>query len=212
MEKKYLIMLFLIIIYFTKSSLCIEASSDDYTSYVEIIMNDGKLLSNFTEEEYELLYNEIPNRKMFGYVINIENDNVDATYISNTLYSIENKGNSNITYQIDVVVETNNKTSFKASGGLNGKISGKKGNDIKGEIGAECGLEYSSSTSESRKETQKLDIVVEPNSRCVIYLTGNLSVTNGVLKFYYFWIETYSGGFEIVTLQNQYTRIEKAKI
>lgn len=212
MEKKYLIMLFLILIYFTKSSLCIEASSDDYTSYVEIIMNDGKLLSNFTEEEYELLYNEIPDRKMFGYVINIENDNVDATYISNTLYSIENKGNSNITYQIDVVVETNNKTSFKASGGLNGKISGKKGNDIKGEIGAECGLEYSSSTSESRKETQKLDIVVEPHSRCVIYLTGNLSVTNGVLKFYYFWIETYSGGFEIVTLQNQYTRIEKAKI
>ena len=175
-------------------------------------MNDGKLLSNFTEEEYELLYNEIPDRKMFGYVINIENNNVDATYISNTLYSIENKGNSNITYQIDVVVETNNKTSFKASGGLNGKISGKKGNDIKGEIGAECGLEYSSSTSESRKETQKLDIVVEPHSRCVIYLTGNLSVTNGVLKFYYFWIETYSGGFEIVTLQNQYTRIEKAKI
>jgi hypothetical protein len=110
MEKKYLIMLFLVLIYFTTSSLCIEASSDDYTSYVEIIMNDGKLLSNFTEEEYELLYNEIPDRKMFGYVINIENDNVDATYISNTLYSIENKGNSDITYRIDEVVETNNKT------------------------------------------------------------------------------------------------------
>jgi hypothetical protein len=26
------------------------------------------------------------------------------------------------------------------------------------------------------------------------------------------WLETYRGGFEIVTLQNQYTRIEKVKI
>lgn len=210
--KKYTILLLFLLNYFTISSLYVDASTDDYTSFVEIIMNKGKLLSNFTEEEYEQLYSEIPNRKMIGYVINVENDNVDATYISNTLYSIENDSDSNITYQIDVVVEMNNKTSFKASGGLNGKISGKKGNDIKGEIGAECGVEYSSDTTESRKETQKLDVIVEPHSRCVIYLTGNLTVTNGVLKFYYLWIETYSGGFEIVTLQNQYTRIEKAKI
>ena len=73
-------------------------------------------------------------------------------------------------------------------------------------------LEYSTTTTESRKETQKLDIIVEANSRCVIYLTGNLSITNGVLKCYYMWIETYRGGFEIVVLQNQYTRIEKVKI
>jgi hypothetical protein len=194
------------------SSLSIDASTDDYTSFVEIIMSDGKLLANFTENEYEEYYSNIQNRKMFGYLIYVENENVESTYISNTLYSIENSSNSNITYQIDVVVETNNKTTFKATGELNGKVSGKKGNDIKGEIGAECGLEYSDSTTESRMETQKLDVIVESNSRCVIYLTGNLLITNGVLKHYTMWLETYRGGFEIVTLQNQYTRIEKVKI
>ena len=212
MEKKCIILLFCVLLYFSISSISIDASTDDYMTFVEIIMSDGKLLANYTEQEYQDYYSRIPDRKMVGYVIYTENQNVESTYISNTLYSIENDSNASITYQIDVVVETNNKTSFKATGQLNGRVSGKKGNDIKAEVGAEVGVEYSATTTESRKETQKLDVIVEANSRCVIYLTGNLLITNGVLKHYVMWLETYRGGFEIVTLQNQYTRIEKVKI
>jgi hypothetical protein len=212
MEKKFIILLFMLLIYFATSTTNLYASTDDYTAFVEIIMNEGKLLSNFTKEEYEELYANTNDRKMMGYVVYIENNNIDATYISNTLYSIENDSDSNITYQIDVVVETNNKTTFKASGGLNGKISGKKGDNIKADIGGECGIDYSKAETESRTETQKLDVIVEAHSRCVIYLTGNLSITNGVTEYYLFWVETYKGGFEIVTLKNQYTRIEKARI
>jgi hypothetical protein len=212
MKKKIIILLFIFSFFLTALSVYPSSSTEDYTSFTEVIMNEGKLLSNFTSKEYDELYKKTGKRKMFGYSVFVENDNVDASYISNTLYSIENDSDSDITYQIDVVVETNNKTTFKASGGLNGKVSGKKGENIKAEIGGECGIDYSTSNSESRTETQKLDVVVEAHSRCVIYLTGDLSVTNGVVKYYYFWIEVYRGGFEIVTLKNQYTRIEKAKI
>lgn len=212
MGNKVIILLMMFLISISALSVNTHASNDDYSSFVEIIMNDGKLLVNFTDEEYEECYENLGGRKMFGYKVFIENNNVDASYISNTLYSIENDSDSNITYQIDVVVETNNKTTFKASGSLNGKVSGKKGNDIKADIGAEVGLDYTTVITESRTETQKLDVIVEAHSRCVIYLTGNLSVTNGVTRYYYFWMEVYGGGFEIVTLKNQYTRIEKAKI
>lgn len=212
MEKKSIILLFILFIYFTLSFYEVDASTEDYQSFSEIIMNEGKLLCNFTEEEYEKYYENIDKPKMFGYKVYIENNNVDASYISNTLQSIENDSDSNVTYQIDVIVETSNKTSFSASGDLNAKVSGKKGENIKADIGGECGIKYSKATSTSRTETQKLDVIVEAHSRCVIYLTGNLTVTNGVVKYYYFWLEVYSGGFEIVTLQNQYTRIEKVRI
>ena len=90
MEKKIIIFLFMFLTYFTLNSVNTYASTDDYNSFVEIIMNEGKLLSNFTAKEYEELYAKITSGKMLGYVVYVENNNVDATYISNTLYSIEN--------------------------------------------------------------------------------------------------------------------------
>lgn len=188
-------------------------ASDDYNTYSEIMMTNGKTLSNFLDSEIKNYLSLIPDddNPMFGVKIYEANKNVEASYISNTLYSVENKGETDVEYEINVTVETNNKVSFSVNGSINGKGSASK-EKIKGEISAECGVKYDETTTESRKEVRKLKFIVEGNSRAIVYLTGNMSITNGAAKKYSFWTKSSEGGFEIVTLKNQYTRIEKVKI
>ena len=211
--QKRIIFFICFIMFYLFSFVEVEASTDDYRTFSEIIMSEGKLITNFTDEEYNEMIKKLTGVKCFGYSTYIENKNVDATYISNTLYSIENKGNTPVTYQIDVVIDTKNTVTFSASRSLNGELSASsKAKGLKGELGSKVGLNYTSEMSESRKETQKLDVVVEPQSRCVIYLTGNLTISNGVACIHTFFIKSAYGAFEIVVLKNQYTRIEKDKI
>ena len=188
----------------------IKADIDDYTTFTEIIMADGKLISNFTDEEYDELARQY-HVEFAGISAVTANRNVDASYISNTIKSVENKSNTDITYTIDVETTTNNKTSFTASGSLNGQVSGSKGK-LKGEIGAKAGVEYNQTNTVATKNVEKMNLVVEANSRALIYLTGNLTITNGACAYYICWIRVSEGLFEIAVLKNQYTRIEKAKI
>lgn len=190
----------------------VRAAAEEYTTYSEIIMSEGKLMMNFTDEEMEEMLKNIEGSIFAGVKVYQENTNVKATYISNTLYSVENKGDTDVVYDIDVEVETNNKVSFSASGSLSGSLSKGKTGGVKGEIGAKCSVDYSNVTSTSRKETQHMKLVVEGNSRAIVYLTGDLLITNGVAVRYLFWIKSSEGGFEFVTIQNQYSRIEKVKI
>ena len=85
----------------------IKADIDDYNTFTEIIMADGKLISNFTDEEYDELARNY-HVEFAGISTVTANKNVDASYISNTIKSVENKSNSDITYTIDVETTTNN--------------------------------------------------------------------------------------------------------
>ncbi len=211
MKKIILILILCFILWISGILYPCFASTTEYTTFSEIMMPEGKLMSNFTEEEISEMYRSLEKTKFFGVAVYMENSNVDASYISNTLYSVENKGSTDIVYDVEVDVETTNKVTFSANGSLNGSASGKI-KDIKSEIGAKCGVEVSKTTTSSRKEKQKMKLIVEGNSRAIIYLTGNVSVTNGVAAYYISFIRVAYGSFEIVTLKNQYARIEKAKV
>lgn len=210
MKKIITTIIILIIAFIIYPIINIKADIDDYQTFTEIIMADGKLISNFTEDEYNELAAQY--RTQFAGIYTVTaNKNVDASYISNTIKSVENKSNTDITYTIDVETTTNNKTSFSASGSLNGQISGSKGK-LKGEIGAKAGVEYNQTNQTTTKNQEKMNLIVEANSRAIIYLTGNLTITNGACAYYICWIKAYEGLFEIAVLKNQYARIEKAKI
>lgn len=193
-------------------SFNVSAAAEEYTTYSEIMMSEGKLLMNYTDEEMKEMLLKIKGAVFSGVKVHEENTNVKATYISNTLYSVENKGSTDVTYDVVVEVETNNKVSFSSSGSLSGSISKGKTGGLKGDIGAKCSVDYSNVTTTSRKEKQTMKLVVESNSRAIVYLTGELLITNGVAANYFLWIKLCEGGFEFVTLQNQYSRIEKVKI
>lgn len=210
MKKIILISFIYALTIFFNMAMNIKASTDDYTTYSEIMMSEGKLLSDYTQNEIDELLIYVQKHKFAGTQVYANYENIDATYISNTLYSVENKGSTEVIYEIDIKIETSNKTSFKANGSLNGSISkGASKDSNKSDIAGKLGLEYSKTSEVSISETQHMKLVVEGNSRAIVYLTGNLKVTNGVAAIYAVWFKVSEGGFEIVTLQNQYSRVEK---
>ena len=208
--KKYL--LFIILIFLTFAYLDYDSYADttDYKTFSEIIMASGKLLANYTDKEYEEYYSHL-KPTFLSVVVYVENDNVDASYISNTLWSVTNNSNTDVTYNVKIETESTNKTTFSSSGSLSAGASGSaKG--VKGDISAKCGIDASTVNTKSVKQTETMNLVVEAGSSAIVYLTGNLSITNGVAASYIFFIEVAKGGFEFTILKNQYARVEQAKL
>ena len=186
-------------------------AEEAYETYNEIIMVNGKLLRYFTEEEMKEYMKHVKKTTFWGVNVYTVNQNVEATYISSTLYNVENKGDTDVSYELDVVVDVSNKTSLSVSGSLSGTAKGSI-KSFKTDLAAKVGIDYSSTTTTSRKETQKLKVTVEKGSRAIVYLIGSARVTNGVCACYICFINVASCGFEYFTLVNQYPRMEKRKL
>ncbi|MBQ9449548.1 MAG: hypothetical protein IJU60_06725 [Acholeplasmatales bacterium] len=186
--------------------------NNDYKTFVEIIMSSGKLLKNFTDEELEAeLAKTYEGVHFYDVVIEEVNKNVKASYISNTLFSVENKSATDVKYDVSIQVETNNTVSFSTSGSISAS-GGFNLNKVKAEAAAKASVEYSEKTTKSIKEKKEMNLVVEANSRAIIYLTGELTISNGVISIYGFFYRICSGGYEVVTLNSQYARLEKDTI
>lgn len=211
MKRLILLLFFVVFIFFPMFSLEAKEVNTEYWSYPEIIMSSGKLLKNFTEKEYEELYNQIDGVHFLEIIIKQANVNVKASYISDVLLSYENRGKTNVELNKTVSIETNQKMSFSTSGNLSVGGAGtlKK---VKLEASAKASISYSSSSEESIKEKRDMKIIVEPNSKMIMYLTGDLTISNGVVKIYEFFFNIYSGGYECATINTQYVRLEKETI
>lgn len=209
--KKNCIAIFLSIFLLLFTVTVPTSASEEYESYNEIMLSTGKLLENFTDEEYKEYYKSVKKTTFWGVNVFTVNKSIPVTYISSTLYSVENRGMSDISYELDVVVETTQKTTWKVSGGVNGTGKGSI-SKFKTDIAAKAGIDYSSVQTSSKKETQKMKITIEKQSRAIVYLMGSAKITNGVCACYIFFVNIGSAGFEYFTLVNQYPRMEKRSI
>ena len=209
--KKFFISAFFIITIILCQVVDVYADSDSYETFNEIMLTDGKLLVYFTDAEYEAYFAKVKKTTFWGLNVYVVNDNVDATYISSTLYSVENRGQTDVNYELDIVVETARKTTWSVSASANGTAKGNI-SSYKAELAAKAGVEYNDTTTSSKKETQKLKVTVEKNSRAIVYLIGNARVTNGVCAGYIFFVNTFACGFEYFTIINQYPRMEKRSL
>lgn len=210
---KKLLILFFIINFIILPLFMIRAYAVDigYLSYIEIIMSTGKLVRDYTTEEYAELRKK--SEKVIGLGISIAQDckAVPATYISSILVSYENAGTSDIEFSKTIQVETNNKISFSSSASGSKTISGEY-KKIKGQIASKIDLDYKQSYEKSVKEKKEMKIKVEANSKMILYLTGDLLVYNGVFSEYVCFVKTLSAPYEFIILTSQYERLEKATI
>ncbi len=188
----------------------VNAANDDYKTFNEIIMSEGKLLRYFTSEELEEYKSKLKG-KIAGVDVYIVNKNVEATYISETLYNVHNTGKTNVEYQLDITVTKNQKVSWEVSGDLNASAKGSI-KMFQGNIDAKVGVDYKNINEKTEKTTEKIDLIVEPNSKAIIYLMGRGRVTNGVCRVSIAFIPTAVFGFEYFTIVNQYPRLEKRTI
>ena len=119
--KKILVLsiLVLLLTFTTKVS-----ASENYDTFQEIEISSGKLLEDYTEEEYNTYYKSVDKRKFWGWRTNTVNKNVKAKFVSETVFSYYNNGLTPITYKYKLSESVVNKFSISATGTIKYDVSG----------------------------------------------------------------------------------------
>lgn len=209
--KKFYLFCLLCILALVSYSTSIYA--EDYQNYEEIVFNndDARLLKDFSQDEIDDYINDIDKKRFIGWKLEMIHTNEEVEFISETKLKIYNNGYSTIKH--DIVLETKEETKYQlsATGGIKVSVKGniKK---FKGSVDADIKATVSYSSTKLSKETYEFNIVVDPLTYVKIVTRGKGVVSSGVGKYYFFWINTKSGGFETFTVTTEYYEIVKERI
>ena len=210
MKKYYLICLLGTLLFL---AFAMQVSAEDYLNYEEIVFNndDARMLKEYSEEEIDDYINNIKKKRFIGWKLDMIHKNEEVEFISETKLKIYNNGFSTIKH--DIVLETKEETKYQlsATGSIQVSVKGdvKK---FKGSIDADIKATVSYSSTKLSKETYEFNIVVDPLTYVKIVTRGKGIVSSGVGKYYFFWINTKSGGFETFTVTTEYYEIIKERI
>ena len=186
--------------------------AEDYQNYQEIIFDNDEafLLKTYTTSQYTDFYKEI-KKKFMGWQIHVVHANEVVEFISETKLKIYNNGFTSIKYDISLETKEETKLQIAASGGIKLNVKGdvKK---FKGAVDADIKASVNYSKLTSTKESYDFQIIIDPKTYLKIVTRGTGEVNNGVGQYYFFWIKTNSGGWEIFTVQTEYYEIIKERI
>lgn len=205
--KKYICMLMLLLLIFSMTKVS-HADINDYTAFSSINVSNGKLLRDYTKDELDAALDETKDRRFSGWRIKLFNKNVPCEFISSTLFSMYNTGTTAIKYKLQVNAENTVKTSISSTGSIEYSVKGD-GKVFSNKLDTALKIEYDYSETALVKETEELNIEIDPNTLCIVYIKGTGLLTNGVARYYSFWISQNKGGFEYFTITDSYVRIEK---
>ncbi|MBN2300701.1 MAG: hypothetical protein JXC31_05890 [Acholeplasmataceae bacterium] len=193
---------------------CIRFNSDassNYQNYESVTMTSGKLLENFSNDDYKSYYKKVDKRKFMGWRVYKVNSNIKMTYISETLFSYYNDGYTAIDYTYKLDRKVSSKLALSASGSIGIKFSKDK-QIFKNNLDGSLKLSADYSVSSEDKESYEINLKVDPGTQVDLYVYGEGKITNGVASKYFFWIRGDRGGYEIFLVTTQYQRLEKKKI
>ncbi|MGD9964277.1 MAG: hypothetical protein AB7E16_04260 [Candidatus Izemoplasmatales bacterium] len=208
--KKIVIVLIMSLLVITN---LVTVRAEEYQNYQEIVFEneDAVLLKEYSDSDYKNYYKKLKKKKFFGWKIHVVNENEEVEFISETKLKIYNNGYSTI--KQDISLETKEETSYQisASGGIKLEVKGdvKK---FKGKVDADIKASISYAKLTTTKETYDFEIIVDPKTYVKIITRGTGEVNNGVGKYYFFWINTKSGGWETFTVKTEYYEIIKERI
>lgn len=188
----------------------LSVGSSAYKSYEEFRLEDGKLLSEFSQADYKKYYDQVSKRKFIGWQIYEVNREVRAYYVSETLFSYLNDGYTAIDYQYKYTRKEYSKLNLSATGSIGIKSTG----DVKGfKNNLDGSLKLSSDYTHTKEEseTYEIKLKVDPGTKVDLYIYGEGRITNGVAAFYWGFIRTMQGGYEVFLVTTQYQRLEKVR-
>jgi len=206
MFKSLILFIFTILILFCFNVKKTSADAS-YLSFQEIYLEEGKMLEEYTDEDYDYCYKKIGKRQIFGWKTYTYFKSIKVKYVSKTIFSYFNRGTSAIDYTYSLAETETEKLSLSGTGSINYTSSGtKKG--FKNGLGASLKIEneYSKTVSSTTKED--LEITVNPGTVANLRIVGEGKLTNGVATQYVFWFKAIEGGFEYFIVTTEYPRLE----
>ena len=179
-----------------------------YLTFQTIRLDRGKLLSKYSDSEYDKYYKYVDKRKMFGWRTYYVNKDVHCSYVSKTVFSYYNRGTSKINYTYNLTDVTTEKFSISSSGSIS--YSGQSQGTKTFKHGLQSALKLDIDYSKQNQTTTKtnLEITVDPLSVATLKIIGEGRISNGVACDYFFWIRTHRGGFEYFIVSTEYPRLE----
>ncbi len=205
------IFIFLLLIGSLSISIFSVRGNTAYHSFESLELTDGKLLKDYTNDEYKEYYKEVKKRKFSGWRVHKVYQDIKVTYVTETLFSYYNDGYTAIDYSFKLDTEKTTKISLSASGSIGLKTS-KTSKGFKNDLDSSLKLssEYTNVTESS--ESYEIKFKVDPGTQVDLYIYGEGKITNGVAARYLFWIRLDQGGFEVFLVTTQYQRLEKKQI
>ena len=203
MKKLLIISIFLFLFMVAKT---VDAS-EGYDTFQEIELSSGKLLRDYTEEEYNEYFQSVDKRKFWGWNVKTVNGNIKVKFLSETVFSYYNNGNTPITYEYELSKTVVNKFSISSSGTIKYKMDGTVAK-FKNNLDSEVKINVTNEVASTTKEENTLQIIIDPKTVANLKVVGEGRVTNGVAAYYVFWIRTQRGGFEYFVVTTQYPRLE----
>ena len=188
--------------------LCTKVeASESYDTFQEIEIYSGKLLKDYSDAEYSEYYKKVDKRKFWGWRTYTVNRDIKAKFISETVFSYYNNGQTPITYKYELNESVVNKYSISATGSIKYSVSGTI-KEFKNNLDAETKINVTNEVTTTKKEQENLEVKIDPKTVANLRLVGEARVTNGVAAYYIFWIRVERGGFEYFVVTTQYPRLE----
>jgi len=174
-----------------------------HTNFQEIIVPPNvKLVEDFDLDEYDDYFDKVKSRFM-GWSTEVINEEIQVVFISETLFSYSNQSDEEIEYKYEYEKGKDIKDSVAFTGDIATKAGGKvKGFNLK--FDSKLQTKLSLAIEQSTTESWKLDIKVNPFSKVSLKIKGEGELTNGVSKFYFFWIPVKKGGWEILEITDEF--------
>ncbi len=187
--------------------------AEDYLSYQDITFehSGAKMLEKYCDSDYEKYYKKIKKRRFWGWRTFIAYENEKAYFVKETLYVIENHGETAIVETFSFKQKEQVKKQYGSTGtiALNGK-----GAESGFKLGLEEELNYSitGTKTTSKEEEFEIKVYVDPMTKLTVLIRGEGKVSNGVAKYYRFYKNVRKGGWEIFVVTTEYYSLVKVKL
>ena len=161
-----------------------------------------KLLSEMSKKELDTAYNKV-KRKVVGWSIIEINNNIDAWYISEIIFSKSNKSNQVYTFDYSTKHTLTKEVEVSATGTIATKVSGKiKKVTLSGSLDTEG--EIKQSTKDYFEEKTSFSVDLMPFTKLTLMVRGDCVVSNGVGKYYVLGIPFSKGTWEYIDFVTEY--------
>ena len=187
--------------------------AEDYLTYQDITFehSGAKLLARYSDSDYEKYYSKMKKRRFWGWRTFIAYENEKAYFVKETLYVIENQGETAIIETFSFKNEEDVKKQYSVTGTLGMESSGEA---YGFKLGLEQQLKYSitATITTSVEEEFEIKVYVDPMTKLIVQIEGEGKVSNGVAKYYRFFKNVRKGGWEIFVVTTEYYSLRKMKI
>lgn len=207
---KKTVLLFLVIVISSSFGIIIKGNSS-YHSFESLELTEGKLLADYTKDDYSEYYKKVSKRMFAGWRVHKVHEDVKVSYVTETMFSYYNDGYTPIDYTFKMDRKQTTKVSLSSSGSI-GLKSQADGKGFKHNLDASLKLTSEYTQTSEEKESYEVSFEVDPGTQVDLFIYGEGKITNGVAARYLFWIRLDRGGFEIFMITTQYQRLEKKRI